>query len=162
MTGEDLLRIGASAKVRHFGKVYLILTTHRFMLVGKKSMKDFLLRDITNVGWIKKKKIRIQTTNNDLTVLKGKRKWRRTYDEFLRAVREQQLGFGVGKPAHIINQEILVVQRPAQQDYQPSQQQPSPPPPDETTQNQRPMFCPKCGKPSEGNTFCKYCGAKIG
>jgi len=48
-----------------------------------------------------------------------------------------------------------------QQPYQqPQYQQPIPPPPDEAPQNSRPMFCPNCGKPAEGQ-FCKYCGAKI-
>jgi len=35
-----------------------------------------------------------------------------------------------------------------------------PPPPYEIPENQRSMFCPHCGKPSEGQ-FCKYCGAKV-
>ena len=94
MAGEDLLRIGNYAKLRGYGKTYLILTTHRLMLVGKKSMLDFLLRDVTNVGWTKKRLV--VTTVNTSVRLKGKRKWRRTYDDFLRSVREQQLGFGIG------------------------------------------------------------------
>jgi len=44
-----------------------------------------------------------------------------------------------------------------QQPYASQMQQPVYYPP----QQQIPMFCPKCGKPSEGNAFCKYCGAKI-
>jgi len=110
MDGEDLLRIGNFAKVKGLGKVYLILTTHRFMLVGKKGMKDFLLRDITNVGW-HKKIIKIKTMNDSATDLKGKLKWRRTYDDFLKSVREQQLGFGVGKPAHLANQKFQLDQK---------------------------------------------------
>jgi PKD repeat protein len=54
-----------------------------------------------------------------------------------------------------INQAPLSLQRPAQ-----VYQQPIPPPPYQASQNQRPLFCPNCGKPSEGQ-FCKNCGTKL-
>lgn len=152
MAGEDLLRVGNYAKVSRYGKVYLVLTTHRLMLVGKKSMLDFLLKDIMNVGWRKKKKLMIQTVNTSIH-LKGKRKWRRTYDDFLRSVREQQMGFGVGAR---------------------SPGQPMPPPPvvvnvppiqtnTQTTVRERIFIkCPYCGNLVEqGNTTCGRCGATI-
>lgn len=57
----------------------MILTTRRLMFVGKRSMMDLLLRDITKVGWTKKRLV-VRTGKNTVE-LKGKSRWRRTYDD---------------------------------------------------------------------------------
>ena len=154
MTGEDLLRIGNYANLKGYGKVYLILTTHRLLLVGKKAMLDLMLKDVMNVGW-KKKSLVIQTANSHLE-LGGKSKWRRNYDDFLRTVREQQLGFGVGRPAHVPAPappviQPIVVTPPTQSVTR------------EVTTRERVMVrCRYCGNLVEqGVAFCVSCGARL-